>query len=193
MTQTAVVDKLTAWTTIRNQENRDSYLEVNGVQTDFSLKFQIGYYDKMDILSSERWNIIDLEKDIFILENRRVNNSAYFVEDLDASHNRIDFSGLDVSRPAADLIKIDYSGNSAGWIVLPMHLNSGWKAFVDGRQVNYNTYLDMLPAIPVQGAGHVSFEYHSESSRTGATMSMAGIFIFLLFSGLCFRKAERPH
>jgi hypothetical protein len=193
MTQITGVDKLTAWATKRNQENRDSYLEVNGVQTDFSLKFQIGYYDKIDLSSLGRWNIIDLEKDIFILENRQVKNSAYFVKDLDASHDQIDFSGLDVSRPAADLIKIDYSGNSAGWIILPMHLHSGWKAFVDGRQVNYNTYLDMLPAIPVQGAGHVIFEYHSESFRTGTTMSIAGIFIFLLFSGLCFRKAKRTH
>ena len=185
-------DNLSAWATKNSGSNTGSFLEVNGTRTDYSLKWRIGYYQKMDLsFLKNKWNVINLEKDIVILENKQVTNSAYFVRNLNASDDQMDFSGLDVTQTSSDLIKINYSKGEAGWLVLPMHLNSGWKAYVNGRQVQYAAYLDMLPAIPVQAKGDVTFKYEPESFRRGVMVSLAGVIVFLVLSGLCFRKYKQ--
>ncbi len=177
---------LTAWAT-KISGNTGSFLEVNGTKTDLSLLWKIGYFDDMALVS-KKWNMISLEKDIVIYENRQVTNSAYFVKDLDASNDRMDFSGLDVRQTSVDRIDIYNSQADAGWIVLPMRLHPGWKAYVNDRQVKYDAYLDMLPAIPVSGPAHVTFKYEPESFRRGLKVSLAGLFVFLVFSALCLRK-----
>lgn len=183
--------KLTAWTT-KNQGNRDSYLEVSGRRTDTSLIWKIDYFEKIDpTVFAGRWNPIDMEKDIVIFENKKVTNSAYFVKDLDASHNDLDFSGLDFKQVSVGRIEIANAHRDAGWIVLPMRLYPGWRAYIDNRQVGYDAYMGMLPAIPVQGVSHIVFEYRSESFRRGLTVSLVGVFIFFLFLGYCYRKGKK--
>lgn len=185
-------DKLTVWATKINQEYKDSFLEVNGAPTDFSLKFQIAFYDKIDLTSfSRKWNIIDVEKDIVVFDNKQVTNSAYFVKNLDASNEQLDFSGLDVKQASVDRIDIYNSQTEAGWIVLPMRLHQDWNAFVDERRVKYDTYLDMMPAIPVQGASHVTFEYEPRTFQKGLKVTLAGVLIFLAFAGFCLRKTKK--
>jgi len=182
---------LTAWAT-KNQENTGSFLEINGVRTDYSLTWKIGYIEKIDSSAYEKkWNIIDLENEIVIFENKQVTNSAYFVKNLDPSNERLDFSGLDVTQTSVDRIDIHNSQPDAGWIVLPMHLHPGWKAYVDTRQVRYDKYLGILPAIPVSGASHVLFKFEPEFFSRGLMISLSGAIIFLVFSGFCFRKIAR--
>jgi uncharacterized membrane protein YfhO len=72
-----------------------------------------------------------------------------------------------------------------------MRLHHGWNAYVDDRQVKYAAYLDMLPAIPVKGQAHVIFRYEPESFRSGLKVSLAGLLVFLVFSGFCFRSAKK--
>ena len=181
-------DKLSAWV-IKNQGNKGDYLEINGRKYDVSLKCGIVAYEKMDLnFFAKKWNIIDLEQNVMIFENKQVTNSAYFTDNLDPSGDRIDFSGLVVRQPSSDLIEIEYAGRHAGWIVLPMHLNAGWKAIVDNREVTYDTYLGILPAIPVQGATHIKFSYRPASFWKGTVVSLIGLVIFLIFSGACLKK-----
>jgi uncharacterized membrane protein YfhO len=71
-----------------------------------------------------------------------------------------------------------------------MRLHHGWKAYVDDQQVNYTAYLDILPAIPVSGPAHVIFKYEPKSFRRGATVSLIGVCMLLVFSGLCLRKPK---
>ncbi|MFZ2197986.1 MAG: hypothetical protein WAV13_09660 [Thermodesulfovibrionales bacterium] len=182
---------LTAWTT-KNQENTGSFLEINGVKTDYSLTWKIGYIEKMEPSPLKRkWNILDLENEIVIFENKQVTNSAYFVRDLNPSNEQLDFSGLAVKQVSVDRIDIYNSQTEAGWIVLPMRLHNGWNAYVNDRQVKYDTYLDMLPAIPVQGTSHIKFEYKPKSFQSGLKVSLAGVFVFLAFSGFCLRRAKK--
>ena len=183
--------KLTAWAT-KVRENSGAYLEINGMKSDSALKMRIDVYMKMDRASIEKkWKVVDREKDIVILENKQVTNSAYFVNKLDPSDDHMDFSGLNVEQASVDLITINYLKKDAGWIVLPMHLHSGWKASVDGRQVAYEAYLGMLPAIPVRGASQVIFRYEPRSFKTGAVLSATGAVIFALFSLVCVRYGMR--
>jgi hypothetical protein len=182
--------RLTVWAT-GAQKNTGNYLEINGEKSDLSLKWRIVEFRERDsILHSKRWKRIDLEPDILVLENMQVTNSAYFVRDLEASNQRIDFSGLAVRQPSSGVIEIDYSGEEAGWIVLPMRLHPGWKASIQGRPVRHDTYLDILPAIPVKGASKVLFRYEPAAFRIGAIASSIGMVVFSIFGILCARYKE---
>jgi hypothetical protein len=178
--------RLSAWT---SSVPGGPSLDVNGVRSPVSLNMRIEVYlgNNNEAAVQEKWNVIDLEKDILVLENRQVTNGAYFVKNLDASGDQTDFSGLRITRFSAGLINIVYSKADAGWIVLPMHLHSGWKAYIGGQQVKYDSYLGMLPAIPVSGAGEVIFRYEPQSFKTGALLSLAGFFIFTLFTLFCVK------
>jgi hypothetical protein len=173
--------KLTVWTTKVQDVPRNS-LEINGIKTDSSMIMRILQFQKKDLgVHAKRWTPIDLEQDILILENKLVTNSAYFVKNLDAENSQVDFSGLAVTQPSSGAIEVDYSGGDEGWIVLPMHLHPGWKAYVQDRQVRYDTYLDILPAIPVRGASRILFRYEPASFKIGALLSAAGVLLFALF------------
>jgi hypothetical protein len=181
--------RLTAWAT-KISVKADSFLEVNGTKKDLSLLWKIGYFDDMALVS-KKWNMISLEKDIVIFENRQVTNSAYFVKDLKASNEQPDFSGLNVKQASVDRIEIDNSQRDAGWVVLPMRLQPDWKAYIDDRQVKYDAYFDILPAIPVKGPAHVIFRYEPESFKRGLMVSLVGVCLFLAFSAYCYRKAKQ--
>jgi hypothetical protein len=184
-------DRVTAWAT-KIWENKGNYLEINGFKTDTSLKITMGVYEKGDLsIFAKKWNVLHLEKDVVIFENKQVTNSAYFIKDLDAAHDQIDFTGLDVKQPSAELINVIYTKADAGWIVLPMHLHAGWKAYVNNRQVMYDNYLSILPAIPVSGASQVTFRYEPHSFKTGAILSLAGFIIFALFTLFCVKYGSR--
>ncbi len=178
----AETDELAAMATTM-QNYTGSYLEVNGKMSDATLKYSIIFYEKnIPENLGDDWNMIGLEKDIVILENKEVTNSAYFIQDLDPANNRIDFSGLHVRQVSERQITIDYSNREKGWIVLPMRRHTGWSASIDGRQVSYDSYLGMLPAIPVQGTGTVMFKYEPVSFLRGLSVSAAGLCLFLFFS-----------
>ncbi|MCL5022522.1 MAG: YfhO family protein [Nitrospirae bacterium] len=183
--------RLTAWAT-KPRGNTGSFLEINGKRTDYSLTWKIGYYQEMDLsLLKKKWNVMNLEKDIVLFENRQVTDSAYFVKTLDASNEQTDFSGIKVVQQSPDFIKIDYAKGEAGWIVLPMHLHSGWKAYAGKRKVGYDAYMGMLPAIPVSGPVQLTFRYQPASFRKGLIVSSVGLLMFLAFSGLCLRKVKK--
>jgi hypothetical protein len=186
-------NKITAWATESPQET-GSFLEINGSKTDRSLMMDIhAYAIKRDMTFydkdfEQKWNTINVDSDVLIFENKQVTNSAYFIKDIGASNDQIDFSGLDVRQPSPDLITVNYAAENTGWIVLPMHLYSGWRAYVDGRRVNYDTYLDMLPAIPVNGQCKVAFRYEPWSFKVGAMVSMVGSGMFLVFAIICVKR-----
>ena len=182
--------KLTAWT---SAVQGGPSLVINGVRSPASLNMRIEAYlgKNNEAAVQKKWNVIDLEKDILVLENKQVTNGAYFVKDLDATRGQIDFSGLEITQSSAGLINIVYSKTDAGWIVLPMHLDSGWKATVDGQRVRYDSYLGMLPAIPVRGASRVIFRYEPQAFKTGAVLSLTGAFIFGLFILFCIKYGNR--
>lgn len=183
---------VTAWAERNRDKRAANYLEINGAKTDLSLEWEIAYYDKVDSnVFGTRWNLVGRENTIAILENKHVTNSVYFVKDLDASNEQLDFSGLDVSRPASDEIDIRFSKQESGWIILPMRLNPGWKAYVDNRQVKYDTYLDILPAVPVNGPSHIVFSYRPGAFRKGLTVSLIGFCILLAFSAVCLKNGNR--
>jgi len=183
---------VSAWATKSREDG--SYLEVNGQKTDLSLQWAIGVCEKkIDLIPfAEKWKIVDLERDIVIFENKQVTNSAYFVQSLDNSQDNILFTGLEVRQPSTELVEVNNHHKDAGWIVLPMHLSSDWIAYVDGKQVGYDTYLGMLPAIPVKGECQVMFRFEPKIFQKGALISAFGIFLYAIFIAYCVKYRNRP-
>jgi hypothetical protein len=180
---------LTAWTTMSPKAS-GNYLEINGVKSDISLRFGLAAAERsVDLtLFKRKWNILDLEPDILVFENKHVTTGAYFLKSLNASNDQVNYSNVDVKWLRTDQLVIKYVGLAPGWIVLPMHLHEGWKAYIDDRQVNYDTYLGILPAIPVSGASHVVFRFQPESWRWGIVVGSIGVLMFLLLSFYCLRN-----
>jgi hypothetical protein len=146
--------------------NTDNYLEINGMKTEISLQWRMVEYVKKEMgKSSDRWNVIDLEPDI-------------------------DYSRISILQPSSDAIEIRYSGEAPGWIVLPMHLHHGWKAYIGNRQIRYDNYLGILPAIPVPGASQVMFRYEPRSFKIGVLVSSIGILLFIVFGVKCREKTD---
>ncbi len=179
--------KLSAWTATMRGDSGD-YLLINGKRSASSLKYGMVAYEKGDMTGIlKKWNALDLEKQILILENKQVTNSAYFIRTLDPANEQMDFSGLDAARPSSDLITIRSSQAGAGWVVLPVRLDPGWKAYVNDRPSGYDSYLGMLPAIPVNGPARIAFRYEPRPFKTGAIVSLSGVLVFALFTVFCLK------
>lgn len=183
--------RISAWST-RDDTASGNSLVVNGSPTKTALQMQLLMLAPLDpLLRDDRWKILDLEQEVVILENRRVTGSAYFLKNIAGLASPPDYSGISVKTPSSDRIEIRYSGSGPGWIVLPMRLNSGWTAVVDGAEARYDKYLDMMPAIPVAGACDIVFRYRSSSFRFGVLASGAGVVAFLFFLLACTRHGKK--
>jgi len=183
--------QLSAWATT-GLETTGNYLEVNGKRSEVSLLMRMGVFEKATMnVSDIKWKMIDVEKNIMILENRDVTNSAYFIRNLADPKEQPDFKGIEVSQPEAGLIEIDSAVAEAGWIVLPMRRHAGWKAEKNGQRFPYDSYLEILPAIPVKGAGRVTFRYQPDSFLWGMALSAVGVLIFAICSLLCLRNRRQ--
>jgi hypothetical protein len=171
--------RLSAWTTAAAGTG-GPFLEINDARVPRSLDMRIEAYLNKDnqAMARKKWNVIDLEKDILVLENKDVTNSGYFVKDLSDPDAPVDFSGLQVRQVSPTMITIHCSKTGLGWVVLPMHLDPGWKASVNGRRVSYDAYLGMLPAIPVSGACNISFNYEPGFLKREAALSGGGVLLF---------------
>jgi len=183
--------RLSARTT-RGYERTGNFLAVNGVDTGTSLYMKIVLQEPTDTSRfSGKWRLLELEKDIYLLENKNVSGSAYFVPTLDASNKRLDYSGIRVASRSPVHLRIENAREEQGWIVLPMHLDRGWKARVDGRIAAYDAYLGILPAIPVRGAGTIVLTYEPSPFRYGLVLSMAGIVLFIYFTRFCLKPGRQ--
>ena len=170
-----------------------NYLEINNAPSDISLNMKIGIYERTGPGPiPKKWSMTGVEENIVVMENGAVTDGAYHVKGLDASKDLPDYSGVAVERPSSDLVTVRYSKQSPGWVVLPMHLHSGWKAYLNDRQVPYDTYLGMLPAIPVQGPARIEFKYRPASITRGSMLSLAGVVVFAVFTWMCVKRGGKP-
>ena len=80
----------------------------------------------------------------------------------------------------SDHIQLDYRGQDSGWVVLPMRAYPGWRARVDGQDVEPARFLDIMPAIPVRGPSRIDFRYVPGNFYTAAAISLSGWGILLL-------------
>jgi uncharacterized membrane protein YfhO len=181
MLDTNNVTALTVWS---NQNEKVYKLLVNNKAEPLSLKMALTQEKKQD----EKYKVLNLEPNIYIIENQHVKNGAYFLSNLN-TQTAIDYSNITTTQASNTVIQIAYKGSKSGWVVLPMRNYPGWIARVNGKQVEINSFLDMLPAIKVNGKSTILLEYAPNYNKYTYLLALLGLLL-LIFSILKFRKKD---
>jgi hypothetical protein len=181
MVDTKDAKPLTIWSNI----NENTYkLMVDGAEQPLSLKMVLTEEKYLD----EKYKLLNLEPNIYILENLNVKEGAYFMAELNESHT-IDNNNISTVLLSDAHIKITYTDNKSGWVVLPMRSYPGWKASIEGKTIPIKKFLGMLPAIRVEGKSNIDFKYAPEHNTYTYPLSLLGL-LMLLFSIYRFTKKD---
>lgn len=80
-------------------------------------------------------------------------------------------------------VKGQYNSDQDGYLLLTIPYDDGWRAYVNGQQVEITDGANALSVIPVnEGENEIELKYSVPGWKTGAALSAAGI---LLFVGIC--------
>ena len=170
---------LTVW----SNKNETSYpLLVNGKKEPLSFQMRFMQNKKFD----PKYHILNLESNIHILENKNIKDASYFIESLDIS-SKVNYNHTQTKLLSNTRIQIKYTGNTKGWIVLPMHYYPGWEAKVNGDFVKIDTFLNMMPAVKVNPKSDIILSYKPNYNKYTYALSILSIFLLLLMA-LKFRK-----
>jgi len=175
------IKPLAIWTNIGETQYK---LVANGEEQNLSLK--MGWSKKR--IFDEKFKILNLEPDIHVIENLHIQGGAYFLKSLDKTHT-VDYSNTTTTLLSNTEIKIQYSGNEDGWVILPMRSYPGWKATVNEKEIEIHKFLGMLPAIKVNGKSTVYINYAPAYNKYTYAFAVLSLFI-LLFSILKFRRND---
>ena len=181
MLDTTNAKALTIWA---NQKESHYKLQVNDQEVPLSLKMALTQEKQQDA----KYKVLNLEPNIYLIKNQHVKNGAYFLKALDTNQT-VNYTHITTTIPSNPSIKIDYQGKESGWVVLPMRNYPGWVATVNGKNVEINTFLDMLPAIKVNGKSTILLQYAPNYNKYTYLLALLGLLL-LLFSILKFRKKD---
>ena len=172
---------LTVWA---NKNETNHKLKINKKESTLSLKMAL-IREKEE---NKKYKILNLEPNIYIFENRDVENGAYFLSALN-TQTPVNYTQTKTTLLCNTEIQIEYSGTKPGWVVLPMRNYPGWNASIDGKQVKIDTFLDMLPAVKVNGKSTILLQYSPEYNRYTYLAALLSLIVLLL-SILKFRKKD---
>lgn len=181
MTHTDNAKGLTVWS---NTNEKVYQLKVNGKAEPLSFKMAL----TQEKPQAAKYKILNFEPNIYIIENEHVKNGAYFLTELNTKI-ALDYSNITTTQPSNTNIKIEYRDTKNGWVVLPMRNYPGWVASINGENVEINSFLDMLPAIKVNGKSTILLQYSPNYNTYTYLLALLGLFV-LLFSMLKFRKKD---
>ncbi|MCK5535924.1 MAG: hypothetical protein KAI79_03805 [Bacteroidales bacterium] len=181
MTDTTQAKPLTVWSNIGEQKYP---LSVNGKAENISLKMALSQKRVFD----EKYNILNLEPNIHIIENLNIQGGAYFLPTLDTS-TKVDYTQTKTKLLSNTEIEIIYSGDHTGWIVLPMRSYPGWVATINEKEVEITKFLGMLPAMKVNNRSTILLTYKPSYNTYTYLLSLLGLII-LLFSIFKFRRKD---
>ena len=168
---------LTVWTTTQAEG-----LYVNGKATKAAMKMLLAKDGNL----TERYRLLDLEPHIHLIENRHVQGDAYFLPSL-GTDTVPEYHTVVTKRTANDSVTIHYNGSAAGWVILPMRKYPGWHVYVNGQEREAATFINMLPAVHVDGPAEIIFSYHPKYASYMYGLSLMGLLV-LLISMLQFRR-----
>ena len=171
---------ITAWATFNSSHATDT-LTINGKLFSGSLFYSI-YTDQMSKLDNKLWDKYELENnDIVLAENKLTPKGAYLIPSLlkDAPWTETHISS---TRPQAGRVQIEYTGNKAGFIVVPMRHYPGWNVYVNGVKNTLQTYLGMMPAVYVKGPAHITFSYEPKQLSFGIILMVVGFVFFIILT-----------
>jgi len=181
MLDTRNATPLTVWS---NKEERNYPLLVNNEATTLSFKMALTQENKLN----DKFKILHLEPHIAVIENKHVKNGAYFIKALETNQS-ISYESVSSSKRSNTEIQIEYKDDMQGYIVLPMRKYPGWAATLNGKTVPIQTFIEILPAIKVNGKSTILLKYSPAYNIYTYALAIFSILI-LLFSFLKFRKKD---
>jgi len=172
---------LTVWS---NKEEINYPLHVNNEATTLSFKMALTQENKLN----DKFKILHLEPHIAVIENKHVKNGAYFMPTLETNQS-ISYKNVSTTKYSNREIEITYTGDTQGFIVLPMRKYPGWVATINGKTVPIETFVKILPAIKVNGKSTILLTYSPTYNIYTYALAIFSI-ILLLFSFFKFRKKD---
>lgn len=140
-------------------------------------------YQKVVLGGDDSYAVSEPEPGIFLVENRRVTGSAYYIAALDGTpHPRYEWIRLSGYHETS--MQFEYMGDKPGWVVIPVRSYPGWSARVDGKEVKPSLFKGVLPAVHVSGGDRIDFSYRPSRYLLPALVSVFGLVSCLgLFLG----------
>lgn len=176
--------RLTAWTT-SGQPGPEQNLWSDGRDSGRSLRYRL--LTPRDL----PWRAERLEPGLVLLENPAAPHGPYRVADLATDPAEIHRGDLEILEANGSAYRIRYRGTAPGYVVLPMRHYPGWRARVDGEARALERYLDLFPAVWMDGPGTLALDYRPTSLRLGLPLTLAGAAGLLVLSGLALRQRRR--
>jgi hypothetical protein len=130
---------------------------------------------------NELYRLHRIEPGVYLYENKQVLGSGYYLATLEAGAQP-DFHSVSLRDYQAKQLELEYTGEQAGWIVLPMRAYPGWQAYVNDKPVVAERFLDILPAIAVQPRDVVSYRYEPLKLYLSAMLSLLGLLSLLVLT-----------
>ena len=126
-------------------------------------------------------------------------NRCVFVDDLSNTISSEEFSGesaqITFSTPSVNSIVVDYTSDSAGWIVIRQNWFPGWEAILDGKEALTIENVDYLfqGVIVPAGKHSIEFTYKPKSFFTGLFFSIISAILILIgrISYSMYRKSKK--
>lgn len=174
-----VLHNLTAWYSPVPRVGSDKVV-VNDIASPGAMLYTLYVKDPLKA-SSTGWSRIKIAgENVQIFENLNVPVGGYFVNSL-AVDFRWSSSVVTTRRVSPDHLVFDYSGAEDGFLIVPMRLYPGWKAYSGGSLIQYENLFNVMPAIPVRGKGtvQVDFKFEPDWIADGTKLMVLGIVILI--------------
>ncbi|MET0121678.1 MAG: hypothetical protein ABW124_11605 [Candidatus Thiodiazotropha sp. 6PLUC9] len=171
--------KLSAW--LYPMQNDDVYIK-RGSDTRSSV-VAVKFYLNIKLPDSIIYHRI--ENNMVLLENTNIKGSGYTLDELD-ENLKPDFSNLQLLKSNATLHELEYTGDRATWMILPIRHYPGWNTYVNSKPATVTPFLDMLPAIQVSPGDRVIYRYEPKTLYLLSLLSMSAL-MFTLFLAYRFR------
>ena len=177
--------RLSLWT--QGAAEEADRLRVDGQRVPCSLELRV---DTLPADPESGFVVSRPEPGVRLLENPLMDDSgAYFLPALEPPWHA-DFAKVRYLGDSGNGIRVSYSDSSPGWVVLPVRAYPGWRAYVNGGAVEFRRFVDLMPAIPVEGPSEVEFRYRPVNLYLAAGVSLGA---WLLLGFLFWRlRSARP-
>jgi hypothetical protein len=134
---------------------------------------------------------LELEPGLTLYENPMAGASgAYFLPAL-SGDGTPEFPEVRLDAYAPGRVELSYLGHTPGWVVLPMRWYPGWHAKVDGQDATVERFLDLVPAIAVNGPAQIEFRYAPRAYYRAAWLSASAWLALLVFVFVARRRQGR--
>lgn len=111
------------------------------------------------------WTQVFAGPNTVIWENTRSPGGPYFVDELGEVPSALSGSKLRVTHYTPESFRLKYEGAESGYVVVPMMWAQGWHVRTNGDPSEPKLVAGVMPAVPVDGAATISFQYQPEPLR----------------------------